>query len=526
MLQSDFEEVYDPAAFEVVHIDTDNASAAALHNHWDTHDPTFPVLTGCASLFNQYGAGYIPHNVILDTEGIVRYTDSGFDGNALHSIINQYMSVDFPVFTIQDLTLTDEGNGDGRPDGGETVSLGVTLRNSPIAVPATGTTVTMTCDDPAVTILGGTVAYPAAAPGEVVAGSGVFSFSVAEGIEPHWATFSFHYEAAYGGGTAQGDLPHVQRMGRPDLLVVDSDGGLDDNEVFVQTALDNLGMEADVWYAAGALTSAELGHYSRMIWLGGVNPSDMSDTEEIAVRDFVAGGGQLLLSSQYVSDNPERLDLLQDLWGLTLVDDDGGNIFLLACPAEDPFFGGAAMVVSGNQAANNTEDPDVFSSDGTATVFASWNQNPVTGQPAAAYTTAPGVKAIFCGFPIEANRVHSSAPGSMTVQGFVERALTYFEGTDMEPTPVVARDFRLLAAVPNPFNPATTVSFQLDRAGMVGLSVFNLAGQEVRRLEAGARSIGTHQVTLEAGDLASGMYVVRLLVNNQTQDAMKVMLVK
>jgi len=526
VLQNDFEEVYDPAAFEVVHIDTDNASAAALHNHWDTHDPTFPVLTGCASLFNQYGAGYIPHNVILDTEGIVRYTDSGFDGNALHSIINQYMSVDFPVFTIQDLTLTDQGNGDGRPDGGETISYHATLRNSPIAVPSTGVTLTLTCDDPAVTILDATVTYPAANPGQVVTSEDNFTFSVAEGIEPHWAVFTFHYAATYGGGTAQGDLTHTQRMGRPDLLVVDSDGGTDDNETFVQTALDNLALPHDVWSATGALTSDEMGRYSRVFWLGGKNTMDMSDAEEQAVRDFVAGGGQLLLSSQYLSGNAERQDLLQDLWGLTLVDDDGGNIFLLSCPAEDPYFGGAAMVVSGNQAANNTEDPDVFSSDGTAAVFAHWNQNPVMGQPAAAYTTAPGVKAIFCGFPIEANRVHNSAPGSMTVQGFVERALTYFEGTDMEPTPVVARDFRLLAAVPNPFNPATTLSFQLDRAGMVGLSVFNLAGQEVRRLEAGARPIGTHQVTLEAGDLASGMYVVRLLVNNQAQDAMKVMLVK
>jgi len=526
VLQTDFEEVYDSAAFEIVHIDTDNASASALHNHWDEHNPTFPVLTGCASLFQQYGDGYIPHNVILDTDGIVRYTDSGFNESAMHAIINQYMSVDFPVFTIQQLTLTDEGNGDGRPDGGETISYNVTLRNSPIAVPATGTTLTMTCDDPAVTILGGTVAYPAANPGDVVSGSGVFSFSVAEGIEPHWATFTFSYEAAFGGGTAEGDLTHVQRMGRPDLLVVDSDGGTDDNETFVQTALDNMAMPHDVWSVAGALSSDEMGRYSRVIWLGGTNETDMSDAEEEAVRDFVAAGGQLLLSSQYLSGNANRLDLLQDLFGLTLVDDDGGNIFLMACPVEDPYFGGAAMVVSGNQGANNNEDPDVLASDGTATVFATWNQNPVMGQPAAAYTTAPGVKAIFCGFPIEANRVHSSAPGSMTAQGFLERAFSYFGEVGMEPSPVVARDFRLLGAVPNPFNPATTLSFQLDRAGAVELGVYNLAGQEVRRLDAGARTAGTHQLTLDGRDLASGLYLVRLLVAGEAQDAMKVMLVK
>ncbi len=522
MLQTDFEEVYPPSAFEIVHIDTDNVSAAALHAHWDQYDPTFPVLTGCASLLSQYGDGYIPYNVILDSEGMVRYTDSGFSENTMHAVINQYMV----EFGISDVNVTDEGNGDGRPDGGETANLALELYKTGYIAPMTGATLTMTTDDPAVTILNNTVAYPAADAGEVVTGDGEFSFSVAEGIEPHWAAFTFHFVITHEGGTQEGELVHMQRMGRPDLLVVDSDGLTDDNETFVGTALENMSIHHDFWQSPETLTSDELGHYSRMIWLGGKNQTDMSDAEELAVRDFVAAGGQLLLSSQYLSGNANRLDLLQDLWGLTLVDNDGGNIFLLACPAEDPYFGGAAMVVSGNQAANNNEDPDVLASDGTATVFATWNQNPVMGQPAAAYTTAPGVKAIFCGFPIEANRVHSSAPGSMTAQGFLERAFQYFGEVGMEPTPAVARDFRLLSAVPNPFNPATTLSFQLDRAGAVELGVYNLAGQEVRRLDAGARTAGTHQLTLDGRDLASGLYLVRLLVAGEAQDAMKVMLVK
>lgn len=425
MLQTNFEASYPSAGFELVHIDVDNLFDVALHNHWDQYSPTFPVLTGCASLYGQYGSGYIPYNVVLDPAGVVRYTYHGFEEDALHAIINQYLLLDFPLFTIQELIVTDEGNGDGRPDGGETILLDLSLRNSPNSVPSTGATVTMTCDDPEVTILDGTVAYPAADPGEVIFGSSVFSFSVADSITPHWATFTFRYMTDYSGGTAEGDLTHLQRMGRPDLLLVDSDGGMDDNETFVQSALNAMGEEYDFWGPMDPPLSDVLSHYDRLIWLGGVNEDDMSNAEETAIRDFVAAGGQLLLSSQYLSDNPARADLMLDLFGLILLDNDAGSVYQLACPAADPYFGSSAMLVTGNQAANNNEEPDSFTSNGTATTFATWNQNPAMGHVAGVYTTATGVKAMFCGFPIEANRVHAALPGSMTVQGFLERAFDY-----------------------------------------------------------------------------------------------------
>ncbi|MFA7330219.1 MAG: redoxin domain-containing protein [Candidatus Delongbacteria bacterium] len=524
-LQSEFYETYDPAGFAIVHIDTDGITAQALHNHWDALGVTFPVLVGCDDLYSDYGDGYIPYNCLLDTEGEILYAGSGYNPGTLHALIEANMSIDHPVFALQGLSVTGDDNGDGRPDAGESVQFVVDVRNSPIAVPATACTVTLSCDDPAVTITNGTVSYPAADPGETVAGAGSFAFTVADGITPHWATFTFSYSAPYAGGTATGEMLHEQRMGRPNLLLVDSDGATDDNESFVQTALTALGMESDLWTAAGALTGTEMGRYTRIIWLGGVNETDMSDDEEAGLRAFVDAGGQLLLSSQYLSDNPARLDFLQEVFGVTVADDDGGNIFLMSCPAGDPYFGGAAMVISGNQAANNNEDPDVLASDGSSTVFATWTQ--AGNAPAAVYTTAAGRQAIFCGFPVEANRVHTSAPGSVTVQGFLEHALAYFgEVAVDEPAPLVASGFRILGATPNPFNPVTRLDYRLEAAGDVSVSLFNVLGQEVRRLVPGARPAGEHSLLLDASDLASGLYLARLSVNGQARDTHKLMLVK
>lgn len=74
---------------------------------------------------------------------------------------------------------------------------------------------------------------------------------------------------------------------------------------------------------------------------------------------------------------------------------------------------------------------------------------------------------------------------------------------------------RLYPARPNPFNPATTLAFELAVAGPVDLSVFDLRGRLVDVVEHGALEAGRHERTWRARDdrgrpLASGIYVARL----------------
>lgn len=69
---------------------------------------------------------------------------------------------------------------------------------------------------------------------------------------------------------------------------------------------------------------------------------------------------------------------------------------------------------------------------------------------------------------------------------------------------------RLLPAFPNPFNPATTLSFDLATAGQVRLSVYNIAGQKVATLHEGSLAAGHHEVRWNAGSLASGAYLAAL----------------
>jgi hypothetical protein len=71
-------------------------------------------------------------------------------------------------------------------------------------------------------------------------------------------------------------------------------------------------------------------------------------------------------------------------------------------------------------------------------------------------------------------------------------------------------DFVLHQAYPNPFNPSTTISFDLHTTAHVLLRVYDMLGQEVVTLADEMRTAGNHRVTFMADGLASGVYFYRI----------------
>ncbi len=86
-------------------------------------------------------------------------------------------------------------------------------------------------------------------------------------------------------------------------------------------------------------------------------------------------------------------------------------------------------------------------------------------------------------------------------------------------------DYELRQNYPNPFNPTTTIIYALPSAQRVRLSVYNLLGQEVRRLVDGIQDAGIRTVTLDGIDLASGVYIYRLRAG-AFSDSKKLLVVK
>ena len=75
---------------------------------------------------------------------------------------------------------------------------------------------------------------------------------------------------------------------------------------------------------------------------------------------------------------------------------------------------------------------------------------------------------------------------------------------------IIPEDLILYRAYPNPFNPTTTISYQLPSASLVNLSVYDISGRLVIELVNAWRDVGHYEITFDASDLTSGIYIYRL----------------
>lgn len=85
-------------------------------------------------------------------------------------------------------------------------------------------------------------------------------------------------------------------------------------------------------------------------------------------------------------------------------------------------------------------------------------------------------------------------------------------------------EYGLAQNFPNPFNPSTTINFNLDRRSAVRLTVFDVLGNTVAELVNDVRSSGLHTVSFDGSNLSSGVYFYKLeTASNVTTKKMMLM---
>jgi len=134
-------------------------------------------------------------------------------------------------------------------------------------------------------------------------------------------------------------------------------------------------------------------------------------------------------------------------------------------------------------------------------------------------------------FTDETLNVHliSGDPGIFNLTEIVQ--ITFSEDMSVEEMVefVSLIPIRFLKNYPNPFNPETTISFELAQESRTLIEIYNVKGQRVRKLLDDTLEGGTHAIIWDGSNdsnrqVGSGVYFYRVCVNDTEEFSKMIML--
>jgi len=101
-----------------------------------------------------------------------------------------------------------------------------------------------------------------------------------------------------------------------------------------------------------------------------------------------------------------------------------------------------------------------------------------------------------------------------------------YSGSDRTGNANVPGDFKLHNNYPNPFNPSTTIKFDLPVNSLVKLAIYDVNGRQVAVLANGMLHGGIHKMEFNGANIASGVYFYQLEADGKIVGRNKMMLLK
>jgi len=428
-----------------------------------------------------------------------------------------------PFYELLNFIFDDSaGNGNGRPEAGETCDLIFTARN--IRALANDLTVTASCSDPLIAFTDSTSAFGAIPIDEPFTnGADPISFSVPQGYTCNFANFTLRFVAR--GGLYTQEFIRRTVLGSPDLLLVDDDNGTSIDSFYTQ-ALDSIDQPYALWnVSAMGSPDTVLSQYDYVIWFTGNTRSQAMPISSVtALTAYLGGGGRLFMTSQDFVQRLSERSAMQDTIllhqylkiGYDRLDLDHHPVGL-----SGTVFDSLDFYTSGQGGANNQSSQDaLIVYPGGITMLAYSSNRPA----AAAYDGY--YRALTVGFGVEGiNDLFPLYYG--TRQQFMDAAILFLRGpVNVAELPgPLPKDFMLFQNYPNPFNPSTQISFFIGQSGKVKLEIFDLLGRIVATPLETRLEPGNHLVTWDALEQPSGVYFFRL-TTEQGKDTRRMILEK
>lgn len=179
----------------------------------------------------------------------------------------------------------------------------------------------------------------------------------------------------------------------------------------------------------------------------------------------------------------------------------------------------AKILLAGISAGETLYPTDPPNSDGI------WDGQGIVTETSAEYRQWKGC-VMYEGGPVVLSSA-TGAPGKIRIypKGFRPADLLNQPAANNSEEMKTPEKFGQLKNYPNPFNPSTTIEFDLPEATQVRIDIFNSVGQKVETLLNKEMQAGNHKVEWNASEMASGTYYYRIQANG-IQDGKRMILLK
>ncbi|MFO7638187.1 MAG: S8 family serine peptidase [bacterium] len=421
------------------------------------------------------------------------------------------------------LTMTDwrwndaGGNGNGRPDPGETAALIITYANSAGWQNAADVTATLSTSVSGIEIIKGTARFPdipAGGSGHCSADS--FVVRVPANVPPQMV--KFHLTVSSEPNPAWPDTHFVVQSGDPRVLLVDDDLGRD-YEKWYQAACDTNGILYDHWdvQARGAAPGfGDLRQYPVVVWWTGLDSlTTLTAADQAALGQYLNDGKRLILSGQNIAKQLSGESFLRDRLRSEFVTGSTGKPFLPGL-ATCPIVRGDTMVVGGGGGANNGQSLDgVRAVNGGQGSAYYQDYGDTTVHSMVRYQETDGQAVVFLPVPFEA--INHSTARYLQKWTLLRRIFEWFG----EAVPGVADESGelpllpdkrpyALRVTPSPVTGRAWVEFTAPVSGRVELRAYNLNGRLVQTGGAEVSFGERSRVEFDATGLAAGTYLLQL----------------
>ncbi|REL38126.1 T9SS C-terminal target domain-containing protein [Rhodohalobacter sp. SW132] len=116
-------------------------------------------------------------------------------------------------------------------------------------------------------------------------------------------------------------------------------------------------------------------------------------------------------------------------------------------------------------------------------------------------------------------------PALEWLRAYVDTANVELNVSTEDITDTQPQKFDLKNNYPNPFNPATTISYTLPAATDVTLHVYDVTGRRIQTLVNSRQTAGSHTIRFDASNLSTGIYFYEIRAGNY-RDVKKMTLIK